>query len=164
MKRIEELRDLLSEIDANTEASNALLSAIDELTSRDIPILGRTKTTAVAAAGFLENFYTAAETLFVRINQCFGNGLQSDRWHSDLLRKMTLQVPEVRPPCISQEVYRKLEDLMRFRHFKRYYFQLDYDWQRLDHLIEVVRAVAQPLRRDIAVFRVFVEQVIQELQ
>ena len=24
---------------------------------------------------------------------------------------------------------------MRFRHFKRYYFELDYDWKKLDYLI-----------------------------
>jgi hypothetical protein len=51
----------------------------------------------------LESAYTAIETLFVRISQAFGNHLIADRWHADLLDKMVLEIPGVRPRVIAPD-------------------------------------------------------------
>jgi len=45
------------------------------------------KSTGLAAAGLLENYYTCAETIFVRISQFFENSLSKERWHSICWRK-----------------------------------------------------------------------------
>jgi hypothetical protein len=47
---------------------------------------------------------------------------------------MTLNIPGVRVALISDTTSRALGELLPFRHFKRYYFQLEYDWDRLDFL------------------------------
>jgi len=90
--------------------------------SEDIPRLGKTPRAAVLIAGLLENYYTCAETVFVRISQFFENNLDDTRWHKDLLERMTLEIEPVRPRVISQPVKDDLVEIMRFRHFRRYNF------------------------------------------
>ena len=50
--------------------------------------------------------------------------------------------------------------LMRFRHFKRYYFHLDYDWDRLEYLIALVRRVAPEIAREFDEFRGYVSELV----
>ncbi len=164
MSRIDDLRELLGEIGRFESASQRLLSAIDRLMTDDVPAIGKTTTTGVAAAGLVENLYTAVETVFVRIAQTFGNNLRPERWHSDLLSRMTVEVPGVRPAVLSESIYSHLDELMRFRHFKRYYFHLDYDWGRLEYLIGVVRKITPMVSGELASFRSYVETVIGELE
>ena len=45
---------------------------------------------------------------------------------------MTWTVPDVRDRVISDATLAALSELRRFRHFKRYYFAFDYDWDRLE--------------------------------
>jgi hypothetical protein len=85
-------------------------------------------------AQILENYYTCLETLFLRISQYFENSLLERKWHSDLLEKMIVHIEGIRPPVISSASYKNLRELMRFRHFKRYYFELNHDWKKLDYL------------------------------
>lgn len=92
----------------------------------------RTRETAIILADVFVNFYTCLETMFVRISQFFENSLDSSRWHKDLLRRMTYSVKGVRNRVVSEESYAALSELLRFRHFKRYYVEFDYDWDRLD--------------------------------
>ncbi|MBU8912378.1 MAG: hypothetical protein KOO61_00025 [Spirochaetales bacterium] len=45
-----------------------------------------------------------------------------------------------------------LGELMRFRHFRRYYFALDYDWRRLDALIAIFGDAHPSLMTDLETF------------
>ena len=87
---------------------------------------------AIILSDIVVSFYTCLETVFVRISQFFENSLDSAQWHRDLLRRMTHSVTGVRERVLSDESYAALSELLSFRHFKRYYFELDYDWDRLD--------------------------------
>lgn len=116
--------DLLRETMEDIQAAQA----------HDIPLLGQTPRSAILLASLLENYSTCAETIFIRISQYFENNLAPDRWHKDLLEKMTLEVPSLRPRIISDQTHIDLAELMRFRHFKRYYFGTAYDWDRLHEL------------------------------
>ncbi len=92
----------------------------------------RTTETAIILADVMVSFYTCLETMFVRISQFFENSLDASRWHKDLLKRMTYSVRGVRDRVISDESYAALSDLLAFRHFKRYYVEFEYDWDRLD--------------------------------
>jgi len=55
---------------------------------------------------------------------------------------MAMVIPGVRPAVISDNTRAAMRELMRFRHFSRYYVELEYDWQWLDFLLlkyEVVK-------------------------
>ena len=76
-----------------------------------------------------------------RISQSFDNNLDAARWHNDLLQKMTLEIDGVRTAAVSEETFSPLFELLKFRHFKRYYFEPEYDWDRLDYLVTKLRQV-----------------------
>ena len=132
---------------------------IAEAQEKDLPLLGRTSRAAVLVAGLLENYYTCAETVFVRVSQFFENHLTPDRWHRDLLERMTLQIGTTRPRLLSDGTYRDLLELMRFRHFKRYYFGTAYDWDRLDELLLRVKRTHGALIEELREFRGFLEDL-----
>jgi hypothetical protein len=95
-------------------------------------IAERKKTDAVILAECYVNFYTCLETIFFRISQHFENHLSKERWHKDLLHKMHLHIEGIRPSVISDESYFNLSEMLGFRHFKRYYFEFHYDWDKLE--------------------------------
>lgn len=93
------------------EILNDVDSYYRDFRERELPTLGRGQTSAIVIAEVLDDIYTALETLFLRVSQFFENRLSADRWHSDLLEKMTLEVPGIRQPLITRETYRHLAEL-----------------------------------------------------
>lgn len=82
-----------------------------------------------------------------------GKSLEKDRWHKALLEKMTLEIDGIRPKVISDPVYRNLLELLKFRHFTHYYFELDYDWDKLNFLLKKFNHVKDPVKKEISTFR-----------
>ena len=119
----------------------------------------RATETAIVLADILVSYYTCLETLFLRISQYFENSLTPDKWHSDLLHKMTLEVPGVRRAVVSADTFAGLEELLKFRHFKRYYFEFRYDWDRLDYLQKRFEQVRPLLDRDLDQFNQFLQRL-----
>ncbi len=147
-----EARLLASEIAKNRGILTGLSGELDEALRDDLPKLGRTQRAAIMVAGIIESYYTCTETVFLRISQFFENSLRPERWHTDLLDHMTLEVPEVRPRVISPETFSDLSELMRFRRFKRYYFNLAYDWERLDAIVQRLERVHAKLDKELEAF------------
>ena len=139
-----------------------MIQRLDSFESEIIPMLGKTSNSVLIPVQILENAYTAAETLFLRISQAFENHLDSRRWHADLLEKMTLDVPQVRPRVLSPAAYQKLAELLRFRHFKRYYFEFDYDWRKVDFLIVIFREMVPILEHDLDRFASALRSAVDE--
>jgi len=116
----------------------------------------------IVVAQILENTYTAIETALLRISQGFDNSLSHERWHADLLDKMLLEKKGVRPRVLSDESHRLLTELMRFHHFKRYYLELDYDWEKLRFLLSVLRRCLPLVRAELSAFRAEVMRGLEE--
>ena len=152
-------RDLLAEM----EKTRALLArhsdAIDTFLATDYVQLGRGMSSAIVLATLLVDSYTCLETLFLRISQFFGNHVDRETWHKDLLRKMNLQIEGVREQVIRDETFALLGELLRFRHFKRYYFEMDYDWDRLDFVHRKYRQVRPLIDADLDHFAGFLRKL-----
>ena len=129
---------------------------------RELPALGRGRTGAIVIAEVLDDTYTALETLFLRVSQFFENRLAPDRWHSDLLEKMTLEVPGIRQPLIARQTYQHLAELMRFRHFKRHYVEQQYDWDRIDFLTQTYEKARPLIARDLDDFDRFLVRLARD--
>ena len=114
---------------------------------------------AIVVAESFVNLYTCLETLFLKISQHFENNLKSHKWHSDLLRKMTLRIENIREPVLSDETYNILLEFLRFRHFNRHYFEFDYDWERLEFLETKYEKVKPLLKTDIENFISFLNSL-----
>ena len=108
------------------------------------------------------SFYTCLETAFLRISQFFENALDSSRWHEQLLRAMTRTIPSVRERVISDASYAAHSEWRRFRHFKRYYFAFDYDWDRLELVRAKYLACRAPVRAELAAYSADLQRLAEE--
>ncbi len=122
--------------------------------------MGRKNTSAMVIAELMVDYYTCLETCFLRISQFFENHLSQERWHADLLEKMTLRIEGTRDAVISDASAAALGELMKFRHFRRYYFELDYDWDKLEYLQKVYIRVRQQIPVELAVFQSFLRRLM----
>jgi hypothetical protein len=87
-----------------------------------------------AALGYtIHNVYGVIESYCLRIAKFFENGLDGESWHRELLQRMTLEIPSLRPALLSDEAYLLIDDLRSFRHLFRnlYARPLDPDRTRL---------------------------------
>jgi hypothetical protein len=157
--------DRFDEIPAQIDELLGILSKqlgrLDGFETDIVPKIGRTSDSVLIPVQLLESAYTAVETLFVRVSQAFENHLAADRWHADLLDKMVLEIPGVRPRVIVAETQARLRELMRFRHFTRYYFELDYDWRKVDLLVLLFREAVPLLERDLGSFAAKLKAVLE---
>ncbi|MDD4309234.1 MAG: hypothetical protein PHO32_02540 [Candidatus Cloacimonetes bacterium] len=106
--------------------------------------LGKSTISAMVLSQVFVDFYTCVETFMFRVSQEFENNLKKEQWHKDLLQKMSLLIPNIRPVLLSKTTSQLLSELLQFRHFRRYYFDFDYDWEKLE-LIERKYIQVQPL-------------------
>lgn len=115
---------------------------------------------AMIVTQILTNYYTCLETVFLRISKFFENNLDKEQWRRSLLEKMTLEIEDVRPKIIGESVYHGLLELLKFRHFSRYYFELDYDWDKLMFLLKKFNDIHFQVRKDIAEFDDFLNTLL----
>jgi hypothetical protein len=150
---------LRGEIDRLLGIANSLYTRLHAFLDEVVPNTGKTDYAASHVAQLLESSYTALETLFLRISQAFENSLDPRKWHADLLDRMVIHVPQVRERVLSENSRSLLLELLRFRHFKRYYLELDYDWHRLDFLVGVLDRAMPLLKADIERFKDFLQRL-----
>ena len=146
------IRELTALVDLQRRRLEAVHGTLERALTDEITRLGKTPVSALIIAGLLENYYTCLETILLRISQHFENRLGSDRWHTDLLQKMTLEIKGVRVAAVSEAAFPPLLQLLQFRHFKRNYFELEYDWDRLDFLVGKLRQAHPLVTRDLERF------------
>jgi hypothetical protein len=152
--------ELIARIEKTQQLLHRVVDEYRQFLEGDFKLMGQKNTSAIVIAELMVDYYTCAETLFLRTSQFFENNLDATRWHSDLLEKMTLHIEGVRNPVVSDETARNLGELLKFRHFRRYYFELEYDWDKLDYLQKVFNRVTEHLPSDLDSFRSFLRQLI----
>ncbi len=154
---------LLAEVRQSQEAQRHLQLYFDAyLDKRPLHASMRSVEQAIVVSDLLVNYYTCTETILFRISQFFENSLSKEKWHQHLLEKMVLEIPGYRPRVLSDESYRSLRELLKFRHFKRYYFSIDYSWDKLDYLIIEYRKLSQcSLKKDFDGFEIFLKSLLE---
>lgn len=162
MKGNESIRVLLSKIENSLNILEEIYHELNIAYKKDIVLIGKTNRAAVMIAAIIENYYTCLETIFLRISQYFENDLPKERWHKELLERMTLTIDEVRPAVISPKEYGQLQELMRFRHFKRYYFAFSYDWQRVEEMIQRIEIIHPAMKERIGAFQEYLRKLLED--
>lgn len=77
-----------------------------------------------SALGYtLHNLYSAFENYFLRISRFFENNIPASGWHRNLIERMKLDIPGLRPALFSKEFAVKVDELLRFRHVFRNIYQ-----------------------------------------
>lgn len=152
----------ISELIAEIDKTLLVLAKIAEIyKSRQTSFSNGEKTIekAVLLADIFVNYYTCSETLFFRISQFFENSLPEAKWHYELLRKMNMTIPNVREQVISDEIFNILDEFRKFRHFKRYYFSMDYDWDCLDFLMKKFQRLIIVFPGELETFKNFLRKL-----
>jgi hypothetical protein len=151
---------LISELEKGGTVLARIHDFYQDYLSRTDDARARLTEQAIVIANSLSGWYTCLETQFLRISRCFENSLAADRWHQDLLDKMTLDLPGIRPAVIQSDTAALLGELLRFRHFHRYYFEFAYDWDRLELVQNKYTQVQPLLDRDLRKVRDFLHALL----
>jgi hypothetical protein len=117
------------------------------------------------AAHLLEYFYTAIEELFLRIAKDIDLDVPTgEQWHREILQRMNLDLPEIRPAVISQDLTETLDGYRRFRHRARHVYAPPVpDWQKFSHLAAEAENTYRALKESIENWLLFLSAVSQKL-
>lgn len=151
--------ELIGVIKNHKEILRKLYSRINENYSVDSTCEEWNWQRGLIAAGLFENYYTCAETIFLRIAQFFENNLDADRWHSHLLEKMSIKIEGTRPAVLSLKTANSFQELRRFRHFKRYYFELDYDKNKILFIYKLITELHHLFTGELDIFLNLLQKV-----
>ena len=151
--------ELIAELERARERVEAIYSKLGQARDTTLPRIGRTDDSALVVAGYLETYYTALETFFVRVSGFFENDLAQGRWHATLLEKMNLEIEGIRTKVVGDRNLVRLRELLRFRHFRRYYVEMEYDWARIDFLLATLDEAHPAVLSDLGAFGAFLREV-----
>lgn len=102
----------------------------------------------------LHNLYSAYEDLFKLIAKFFENQIDdAGRYHTDLLRRMLIEIEGIRPNLLSEESFKFLDELRGFRHLFRHAYGYELDSDRVIKLVEKSLKLKGTFEKDYEVFR-----------
>ncbi|MCP3958904.1 MAG: antitoxin [bacterium] len=136
------------------------LEAVEEIYAAlaPAPLSGEeTQEELIVVAFRLHALYSAVENIFRNIARAFENTLDDTTgWHTQLLRRMRLDLHPVRPAVIDASTYEALDELRGFRHVFRSVYRLRLDPRRLSIVLETAWGVRDSLSKQIGDFLEFV--------
>ena len=111
----------------------------------------------------LHDFYAGLERVFEQIATTLDQSLPAGReWHRDLLRQMTVAIPQNRPQVLSIETVKLIDEYLRFRHVVRNIYTFEFDPVRLEHLAEQLRPTFAQVQLELLAFANFLDQLAQK--
>lgn len=88
-----------------------------------------------AAASILHDFYSGIEKIFERIALSIDKHIpESENWHIELLSQMAKPFMSTREPVISENLFEKLQEYLKFRHLFRHIYGFELKWERFKSL------------------------------
>lgn len=159
MKKRTDVTELSAHIKKTLLLIEKNFSFYQDFNKTQFNVLGKSTSAAMVLSQVFTDFYTCLETLFHRVSQFFENSIDKNRWHKELLVNMTLEIEGIRPALISDKTAAMLDEILRFRHFRRYYFEMEYDWDRIDLIKTKYLNVIPRLEKELTEFRKFLEKV-----
>lgn len=99
----------------------------------------------------LARLYNVLEQMGLRVAKAFENAIDDEKgWHSELIRRLTLDIPGVRPALWPEQLVLSLRELRAFRHVITHAYDLTLDPDKLRLLLkyadQVVRGLAPATR------------------
>lgn len=106
-----------------------------------------------AAAFQLVRCYNALEQAALRVAKAFENQINDDAgWHAEVMRRLTLDLPDIRPAVFRPSDLAHLRELRGFRHVIVHAYDLALDRERILRLMEHGREVFAELESRYAEF------------
>ncbi len=143
----------LSDFDQQVDEIRKMYSLLEEkATKAHAPVSSE----LVESIGYwLHNLYSAYEDLFRIIAVFWENSLESSStYHIELLRRMRLKIPGVRPAALSSEIsFQRLDEMRAFRHVFRHAYSYGLDDERVFFLLRRVLESKDVILDEISAFR-----------
>ena len=160
----ETIKTLIAEILADLKAIEQIFQQVGETRQAVRPDRPPSFQEKATIGYLLHNLYSAFENIFKNIAGEFGNTIgESETWHARLLRRMTLEIANVRPRVIGPQCYDALDELRRFRHLFRYSYALELDWERMELVLRKIDALlCNQYREELNAFLQFLEGLCAE--
>ncbi len=119
---------------------------------------------AVESAGYwLHNLYCAFEDIFKLVAGYWENNVHTNGgFHINLLKRMLIKIEGVRPPLLSKESYKSLNELRGFRHVFRHAYSYGLDDERVSFLLRRILSRKELLIQDLEIFRSTVSSGIEK--
>src|SRR3954469_14560374 len=96
-----------------------------------------------ACAFQLARLYNIAEQLGLRIAKAFENNIDDEQgWHMKPIRRLSIEIPGVRPPLWSEPLISSLQELRGFRHVVRHAYDLTLKKDKIVPLLDAAQRVA----------------------
>jgi hypothetical protein len=110
----------------------------------------------------LHNLYCALEDLWQEVARTFENRLEDPaRYHRELLQRMHLEIPGIRPRILTTTSYQLLNELRGFRHIFRHAYDYELDEARLRQLKDKVIRGWAAVEEDLAYLGGFLQEVLE---
>jgi len=108
----------------------------------------------------LHDVYSGFERIFKQIAATVdGNMPSSPDWHRELLEQMGLDMPNIRPPILTSNTIRLLDEYLRFRHVVRNVYTFSFDPERVGRLVKDLEPIFKIIRQELSDFAGFLEQI-----
>ncbi len=107
----------------------------------------------------LHGFYSGLERIFELIAEVVDQSVpQGENWHQKLLQQMAVEIPNVRPAVISENVFQQLNEYRGFRHIVRNVYTYRFDPNKIDNLVRAVPELYQQVKAELLAFATFLER------
>lgn len=107
----------------------------------------------------LHGFYSGLEKIFEKIAATVdGSVPTAANWHQELLNQMSMEIPQVRPAVISEELRDMLEDYRGFRHVVRNVYTYHLNPEKMERLIAKIDSVLKKLTSEVSAFATFLQE------
>lgn len=108
----------------------------------------------------LHDYYAGVERIFEQIGTTVdGHIPKGATWHRDLLQQMQTEVENLRPPVLSQEAGKSLDEFLRFRHVVRNIYAFHFDAKRVERLVDQMQPTLGQVQVELLTFVSFLERV-----
>lgn len=113
-----------------------------------------------AAALNLHGFYAGLERVFLTVAERIDESVPTgSAWHQELLRQMTIALPDVRPAVVSEQLAQELDRYRGFRHVVRNVYAYVLDRRRVGELVDDLPATSNTLRAELNDFAELLDQI-----
>lgn len=108
----------------------------------------------------LHDFYVGLERICELIASNIDRSVPAGSdWHRDLLLQMTIALPQIRPPVLTEKTIADLDEYRRFRHVVRHVYAFEFDPPRIYALAHKLRPTWEQVRTDLSTFASFLEDL-----
>ena len=116
-----------------------------------------------SAALNLHDFYAGLERIFRQVAATIDQSVPTGpEWHRELLRQMSIALPQMRPQVISEETIRTIDEYLRFRHVVQNVYSFEFEPERIEHLVQRLRPSFEQVQAELLAFADFLDGLVRE--